>query len=369
MSEQYDLCVVGAGIAGLACALEGLKRGWRVQVIDRDPRCVGASIRNFGFITVTGQSSLKTWQRARLSRDIWAEVAQQANIPVLHKGLYVTAQRPLAKQVLQELLGTPQGQALEWVEREALLQRAPELVQANTLGALYSPHEIRVEANLAIEQLRQWLALQGVIFLMGVAATRIAPNLVTTTHGEYYAKQIVVCPGPDIRSLLPEFFSENSVQLCKLQMLRIKPPENYRLPAGVMSDLSLVRYAGYCEMPASNLLKRQLETECEEALGNGIHLIIVQSADGTLVVGDSHHYGQVVEPFASAAVEQIILREMQSILNLPYYEVVDRWVGTYPSSPKADAIYETVMPSVKVLSVTSGTGMSTSFALAKEALQ
>src|ERR1700749_1312793 len=81
-SQSYDLAIVGAGICGLAHALAGARRGKRVVVIDRDAQANGASIRNFGFITVTGQQAGEVWRRARRSRDIWAEVAGPAGIPI-----------------------------------------------------------------------------------------------------------------------------------------------------------------------------------------------------------------------------------------------------------------------------------------------
>ena len=73
MPATFDLAVVGAGICGLAHALAAARRGKRVVVIDRDAAANGASIRNFGFITVTGQQSGDCWRRAMRSRDVWAE--------------------------------------------------------------------------------------------------------------------------------------------------------------------------------------------------------------------------------------------------------------------------------------------------------
>jgi glycine/D-amino acid oxidase-like deaminating enzyme len=59
----FDLAVVGAGIIGLACALAAARRGKRVVVIDRDAQANGASVRNFGFVTVTGQARGDMWRR------------------------------------------------------------------------------------------------------------------------------------------------------------------------------------------------------------------------------------------------------------------------------------------------------------------
>ena len=67
----YDLAVVGAGIVGLAHAFAAAKRGKRVVVIDRDAQANGASVRNFGFVTVTGQGAGVCWTLARGARYIW----------------------------------------------------------------------------------------------------------------------------------------------------------------------------------------------------------------------------------------------------------------------------------------------------------
>jgi glycerol-3-phosphate dehydrogenase len=55
METSFDLLVVGRGIVGLGHALAGVRAGLRVAVLDRETRAIGASIRNFGFVTVTGQ--------------------------------------------------------------------------------------------------------------------------------------------------------------------------------------------------------------------------------------------------------------------------------------------------------------------------
>ena len=78
----FDVAIVGAGICGLAHALAAARRGKRVIVVDRDAQANGASVRNFGFITVTGQQSGDCWRRARRSRDVWVEIATAAGIPV-----------------------------------------------------------------------------------------------------------------------------------------------------------------------------------------------------------------------------------------------------------------------------------------------
>src|ERR1700677_2032123 len=71
LTGGYDVAIVGAGIVGLAHALAAARLGKRVVVVDREARANGASVRNFGFVTVTGQQRGEGWRRARRSRDVW----------------------------------------------------------------------------------------------------------------------------------------------------------------------------------------------------------------------------------------------------------------------------------------------------------
>ena len=109
MKRNFDLLVIGAGIIGLAHALHAVRRGLKVAVLDRDAQANGASIRNFGFVTVTGQAEHHTWRRARRARDVWAEIAPLAGLPIHHRGLLMAARRTEAVSVLQEFLTSPMG--------------------------------------------------------------------------------------------------------------------------------------------------------------------------------------------------------------------------------------------------------------------
>ena len=125
MKQTYDLAIVGAGIAGLAHALAAARRGKRVVVIDRDAQANGASIRNFGFITVTGQERGECWDRAMRSRDVWADVAPRAGIEIEHRGLVVAVRRPAARAVLEAFLETEMGEGCELLTGQAAAAKVP----------------------------------------------------------------------------------------------------------------------------------------------------------------------------------------------------------------------------------------------------
>lgn len=360
MQRQFDCLIVGAGILGLAHAWAAAQQGLRVGVLERDAQAVGASIRNFGFITVTGQPAGITWRRARRSRDIWADIAPTAGIDVVQRGLLMCARRPEALRCLEEFAAGPMGAGCI-VRRGGQL---PHPLRPDLLGALESPHELRVESRTAIPRLTAWLAAQGITFLPRIAVHGVTTGQVDTTAGRFTAANIVVCPGPDLVTLFPDVIARRQVTLCKLHMLRLAAP-GFTLPAPVMSDLGLVRYLGYAGCPTLPALRIRLEAEQAAWLADGIHLIAVQGADGTLVVGDSHHYADSPDPFQPRAVDDRMLAELSAVLDLPAPEVIERWIGVYPSGPDV-AFHETPAPGVRLVMVTSGTGASTAFAIAEE---
>jgi hypothetical protein len=149
-------------------------------------------------------------------------------------------------------------------------------------------------------------------------------------------------------------------------MLRLASP-GFSLPAALMSDLGLLRYAGYSALPEAAPLRARLEAEQREHLEHGIHLIVAQSADGTLVVGDSHHYAATPDPFADERVDQLILEEFAAATGRLAPAVLERWTGTYASA--ADAMFiDAPAPDVRLVMVTGGSGASTGFALGEEVI-
>jgi hypothetical protein len=152
-------------------------------------------------------------------------------------------------------------------------------------------------------------------------------------------------------------------------MLRLRPRTPVELCSALMTDLSLIRYLGYAELPAAAALRTRLQREQAEHLAAGVHLIVVQSADGTLVVGDTHVYGHSVDPFGSERFDALVLEEFRAVLPRIDYEVTERWIGTYASLDDRPALRDAPLPGVRLATVTSGTGASTSFAIAEETLR
>ncbi len=371
MSKKVDLVVVGAGIVGLAHALIARRRGLSVIVVDREAEAIGASVRNFGFVTVTGQQQGDCWRRAMRSRDIWQEVAPLAGIPVEHQGLLVVARRPEAMTVLEAFKATDMGAECTLLDAETLRRdHGAILADGAFQGGLWSPHERRVESRHAVGKLAAWIEKSlGAEFRRKTLVKAVEPGRVVTTDGVIEAERIVVCPGDDMLTLFPDRIAAMGITRCRLHMMKVMPADKgFRLPGSVMTDLSLVRYLGYSELPEAAALKARLQAEQGEFLDNGIHLIAVQGSDGGLIVGDSHHYEWSPSPFARDRVDELMLDEMHATLRLPGAQVTERWLGTYASHPEKLMIMDAPDPAIRLVIVTSGTGASTAFAIAEETL-
>lgn len=367
-AKVFDLAVVGSGVVGLAHAYMAARTGKRVAVVERDIRPNGASIRNFGFITVTGQERGEIWRLARRTRDVWAEVAPNAGIGIEQNGLYLTARSEEAIAVLEAFLGTEMGDGCRLLEPDAFRKLANGLGGPDLKGVLFSPHELRVESRTAISGLASWLRDRlGVSFFPETVALDASPPRLRTSRGTIEAGAVIVCPGDDFTTLYPERIAPYRLKRCRLSMLKLADP-GYRIPGTLMSDLSLTRYRGYSALPEARALEEKLRSALPSAFAHGVHLIAAQGADGGLIVGDSHHYDALPPPFAPAEAERDILDEYARATGRVGPEVVERWTGVYAVADDRSYLVDAPEPNVRIVIVTSGTGASTGFGIGEKVI-
>lgn len=365
----YDIAIVGGGIIGLAHAYAAAVRGKKVIVLDRDAQNNGASIRNFGFVTITGQAPGDCWTKAWRTREIWEDVANAAGIDILQRGMLLAARHGPAETLIDAFLKTDMGSECEKITTREAQQRVPNLRPEAAQFALSSPHEIRVESREALPRLAAFLREKlGVTFQWNTHVHAVDAPSILTSNGIVEADMAIVCPGDDFTGLFAERLQKYEPTRCKLQMLRVTPQTGKQFKATLLSELSLARSSGYQGLPGLAELRLQLNNEMPGQRANDIHLIVAQSSDGSLVVGDSHHYAKTPDPFGSTEVEEFMLAELDRVLALPGRSVSTRWVGTYASAPGRWRITDQPSDAVRIVVVTSGCGASTCFAIAEETI-
>ena len=140
-TADIECVVVGAGVVGLAVALALARHGREVLLLEADGRAgEGVSSRNSGVIHAglyypTGSLKARLCVRGR---DLLYAYAAQRGIPHRRLGKLVVATDRAELPALRALhaRGTANGVALDWLEREAVQVREPEL---HCVAALEAP--------------------------------------------------------------------------------------------------------------------------------------------------------------------------------------------------------------------------------------
>ncbi|MER7605097.1 TIGR03364 family FAD-dependent oxidoreductase [Nocardioides sp. NPDC127503] len=369
-----DLVVVGAGIVGLAHAVEGLARGLKVHVIERDERAVGASIRNFGHICTTAQSG-QSLAYALAARERWLALAANADFGLRETGTVVVARTEAEMAVLEEFAGIRGTEQARLLDADATRDLFPPAT-AEVLGGAHLPLDLRVDPREALPVIAAWLESEGVRFSWATHVGAIEPGAdgidVRTSRGTIRSARVVHAAGHDIDRLFPQVAEEAAVRRCRLQMLEVAPPGDVEIGPAVLTGLSMLRYGGFAETTAAADVRTQLEATAPELLDVVMNLMLTQrpgtgGRPGSIVLGDTHHYDRTHLPFDDEHVAELVLREGARLLGAPL-TVRRRWRGVYADSPRTDFLVAEPFPGLRVVSVTSGIGMTTALGLAPTVL-
>jgi D-hydroxyproline dehydrogenase subunit beta len=358
-----DVLIVGAGIVGLAHAVECSLRGLTVTVIDRDERAVGASVRNFGHACVTAQSG-ELLDLALSARERWLYLSQEAGFFSVESGALAVARTPEELAVLEELTAARDGQQVRMVgadhAREALSS------DAEMLGAAVLRDDVRVNPREAVGAIAAWLeAREGVQFLWRTSYLGAADGVAWTSRGEIRAPRTIVCVGHDLDYLYPDVAADHEVRRCGLQMALVEAPGERIIRPAILTGTSMLRYPAFSETDAAIALRARLQQDDPALLDIDANVMFTQRPDGRLFVGDSHRYGATMDVFNDEDTWQLLLDRIADLLGVRELRVVQRWQGVYASSPQHPYLVEEVAPGVTAVSVTSGVGMTISHGLAR----
>jgi FAD dependent oxidoreductase TIGR03364 len=216
------------------------------------------------------------------------------------------------------------------------------------------------------ETVRIWLAsAYGVRFEFNAEITVCEPPVVVAGRRRWRASRVWICPGDDLQTLFPEALAEAGLVPCKLQMMRSSPMPSWRIGPMLAAGLTLLHYRAFESCPTRAALEARLHCQLPEYRQYGIHVMVSQNGTGELVVGDSHEYGDGIEPFDTARIETLIVRYLRRFFDGPF-EIAERWHGIYVKH--AARAWTTLSPAAGVTIVTGlgGHGMTMSFGAAEE---
>ncbi|MGI8478381.1 MAG: TIGR03364 family FAD-dependent oxidoreductase [Gaiellaceae bacterium] len=361
-----DVAIVGAGIVGVAHAVDAVRRGLSVTVVERDDRPNGASVRNFGHLYPSAQAGFAL-QVALEARGRWLELADEAGFWLLESGTLLVARLPEELAAMEEFAATAAVEA-RVLTRDEVLRVAP-VSDSELLGGLTTPLDCRVHPREALPALCAWLHREkGVSFLWGATALGAERGVLWTSRGEVRAEAIVIAAGHDIDRLLPDTAEEAGMRRCSLHMLRITAPDSRSFAPALGTGLALLRYSGFAGCPSVDALRIRIERERPELLAEAVNLLVTQRPDGDLVVGDTHHYAHTPSPFRDERRDDLLLEEATRLLGGEPLTVRERWQGIYAHAPDREFLIAAPSLGVRAVVVTTGIGMTTALGLAPHVL-
>jgi FAD dependent oxidoreductase TIGR03364 len=371
MPRRAKVAVIGGGILGLAHAYVAARRGHAVVLCERGRAATGASIRNFGMIWPIGQPSGEMHRMALRSREIWLEVLHAARLPQLPTGSLHVAYHDDEAEVLREFaeIAPRVGYECGWLNAAAVIERSAAVQPAGLKGGLWSATEFTVDPRLVVARLPEYLAELGVAMHFGSAVTHIDLPWIELGVGSYEADVAILCIGDDFETLFPDLFRVSGLTRCKLQMMRTAPqPGAWQLGPSLAAGLTLRFYKAFQMCTTLSKLKERVAREKPEYEKYLIHVLVSQTADGAITLGDSHQYSACVDIFDRPEIDELILREAETFLQLPDFRVAERWHGVYSTHAEKPFFEAEPAAGVHIVTAPGGSGMTLAFGLAERTI-
>lgn len=369
---NFDLAIVGGGIVGLALAYQALRKGEKVILFERNPQALGASIRNFGMVWPIGQAAI-TFDRAMRSRETWLDLAHKAGFWAKPWGSLHLAYKKDEVHVMDEFLSTTKhvGYQCTLLNPEDAVEKSQAINPVGLSAALYSTTEVNIDPREAIQKLHQYFQAElGLHIQYNTVITHVAFPYLSSATDEWKAERIFICGGADFETLYPELFEKSPLTKCKLQMLRtVKQPNGWKLGPNLAAGLTLQHYAAFAHCESLQALKHRFSKEMPEYNKWGIHVLLSQSSNNELTIGDSHEYGPSPSPFDKQFINDLIMTYLKRFVKGPDLTIAETWNGVYAKNPKQTEYLVSPEENVTIVNGLGGAGMTLSFGLAQELLE
>jgi FAD dependent oxidoreductase TIGR03364 len=374
---KYDIIIVGGGILGLSHAYHALKAGKKVLLLEKNSMALGASVRNFGQIVPSGFG--ERWQTlGRASLRHYADIQSKADISIRQEGSIYIASDDEEMLLLEELAAINKSRdytSVLW-NKSACLFKYPNLHPSYVKGGLFFPEEWNADSRKTIPALALYLQSMG----MEAGYQKMITDLHATdkevilfdNYGEkWIGDQVVLCNGDEFSLLFPELFRESDIELVKLQMMETVPQrKDIIIPGSVLTGRTIRRYESFKECPSYPMIaEKQDKSAYEEQFG--IHILFKQTAEGTVIIGDSHEYAPVsqsdqLKPFETdEELNGFMLFAANRIMDIDY-SMMRTWNGMYSQSKSGEIFSQTIDEKIHIATAIGGKGMTGSLGWAEK---
>ncbi|NBC04983.1 MAG: hypothetical protein GVY20_14965 [Bacteroidetes bacterium] len=192
---------------------------------------------------------------------------------------------------------------------------------------------------------------------------------VTTLEGNNYeANRVLPCSGIDFQMLYHQHFLQSGLKICKLQILRSEPFS--RIPANILSGLSIHLYPLFKKAQSLQKFLQSVRGDIYQKFG--VHLLIKQTDNGSLIIGDSHQYYSLdysIYYENSSKINNLILSYLQKMFSFKNLKISQTWNGHYIINPGKEIYNEEILEREHVITGIGGKGISTGPGFSKHNIQ
>ena len=308
--EMFDVVILGAGIAGAACANECASAGMRVGIVEAAVPAGAASAAGMGHLVAMNDSPAQL-ALSHYSRDLWGKLsgALPANVEYEECGtLWVAADaEEMAEVFSKRWLYTQSGIASEVLDEVALREAEPHL-RAGLAGALLVPNDAVIYPPAAAAYFLSSAKQQGARLIRGSAAVRAAQGEVVLEDGTCLrAGRIVIATGTDTR-------------LCP--WLNVQPRKGHL----VITD----RYPGIVR---HQLVELGYLKSAHNLAADSVAFNLQPRKTGQLLIGSSRQYGDLSSKADSEILQSMLDRAVEYMPALRSLSVVRVWTGFRAATP------------------------------------
>lgn len=375
--KTFDIVIIGGGALGTFHAYHALQKGLSVALLEKDQQPQSATVRNFGQVVPSGMNA--KWQKyGRRSLEIYKTIQVQTDITVRNNGTVYFASNDEEVQLIEELstINKDNEYTSELLAADQCLSRYEGLKKDYVKGGLFFPEEVTVEPRSAIHQIRAFLIEQFHLayFPNHLAIDAHSQNgkatIKCTNGATFEATKVIICSGSEFKFLYPEKFQASELVGVKIHMMQTGPQPSQFIKGSILTGLSIRRYESFHECPSFKTIKAK---ENPDSLDKqwGIHILLKQATDGSVIIGDSHHYADArnIDDLGFDVEQEInayMLARAKEIFDLQNWNIQRYWYGVYSQCKESDIYLEDVDDHIHIVTGIGGKGMTGSAGFAEE---
>jgi glycine oxidase len=220
MRLTHDYIIVGQGLAGSCLALQLIRRGKKILVIDEPEKNICSTVAAGLFNPVTGQNLVKTWMADRLFpylHNFYEKVEEETGIKILHA---LPMYRPFLTIEEQN----------EWMARTTMDEYKNIIGQVftapaygdihNSLGGVLLTNSGFIDTQAFLSASRTIIEAHACLYKDGLQHNELQIHADYVAYHNWTAKKIIFCEGYKVAE--NPWFNKLPIRPLKGESLRIK---------------------------------------------------------------------------------------------------------------------------------------------------